>query len=257
MNSSPYIVLDKPIGKTPLEAVEEWRAEHPEYVGIPLSYAGRLDPMASGLLLVLIGDECKRQDEYTKLNKEYEIEVLLGIGSDTGDILGLVAADTNIVLADAEVAAALSAEVGTHLVPYPVYSSKTVTGKPLFMYALENTIDTIEIPTHEETIHSIELLSSSMLSGNELMTLIKSFLDRAPKSMEPSKALGADFRIEAVRTSWKKIFDETLPYQVLKLRVACASGTYMRSLAGRLGAHFGTSALALSIRRTKIGTISC
>jgi tRNA U55 pseudouridine synthase TruB len=40
-------------------------------------------PMASGKLLVLLGEECKHQENYHSLDKEYEFSVLLGIGSDT------------------------------------------------------------------------------------------------------------------------------------------------------------------------------
>ena len=46
--------------------------------------------MASGKLLILIGDECKNQKKYFGLDKEYEFEVLFGVESDTGDVLGLI-----------------------------------------------------------------------------------------------------------------------------------------------------------------------
>ena len=83
-----YIVLEKAVGETPLSCAEAYRAEHPELSGVPLAYAGRLDPMASGKLLVLVGEECKRQTEYHNLDKEYEFSVLFGISSDTQDVLG-------------------------------------------------------------------------------------------------------------------------------------------------------------------------
>ena len=53
-----FVTLEKAVGETPLSALERHRGEHPELLGIPMAYAGRLDPMASGKLLVLIGDEC-------------------------------------------------------------------------------------------------------------------------------------------------------------------------------------------------------
>lgn len=247
------LILEKRIGQTPLEAIQEWKSMHPEYATIPASYAGRLDPMASGKLLVLLGDECKRQTDYIGLDKEYETEVLLGVGSDTGDILGLVESGNEHSSSDEEIEAALASEVGTHTLPYPIYSSKTVRGKPLFLYALEGTLDAIEIPTHQETIHSIELLDQDRLSEVELATRIESLLALAPISDEPSKELGADFRIHAVRESWAEALTHHRTYEVLHLRVFCGSGTYMRSLAGRIGEHLGSKALALSIHRTKIG----
>ncbi|MDB5189591.1 MAG: ine55 [Parcubacteria group bacterium] len=246
-------MLTKKIGETPLEALTDWKARHPRYKDVPASYAGRLDPMASGKLLVLLGEECKRQTEYTKLDKTYEIEVLLDIGSDTGDILGIVEAskcETTITKIAAK--AVLQTEVGTHTIPYPIYSSKTVNGKPLFLYALEGTLDTIELPTHEETIHRIVLKGLRTVSNTTLKERIETLLALAPVSTEPSKALGADFRIVDVRRSWAKVFEAERQYEILKLKVECGSGTYMRSLAGRIGKRLGTRALALSIRRTKI-----
>ena len=56
-----YAVIEKNIGETPLMAVESFRKLNPELLQYPMTYAGRLDPMASGKLVVLIGDECKRQ----------------------------------------------------------------------------------------------------------------------------------------------------------------------------------------------------
>jgi tRNA pseudouridine(55) synthase len=247
------VLLNKEIGQTPLETISVWKERHPQYRDMPASYAGRLDPMASGKLLVLLGDECKRQKDYLGLDKEYRIEVLLDVGSDTGDVLGLVSAsDAATCPTEREIKDALAHELGTRTLPYPVFSSKTVGGKPLFLYALEGTLDTIDIPTHEETIHSIRYRGSRTVSASELKSRIDTLLALAPMSDEPSKELGADFRIEAVRESWKQALMDERTFQVLTFTVSCGSGTYMRSLAGRIGASLGTRALALSIHRTKI-----
>jgi tRNA pseudouridine55 synthase len=249
-----YVVLNKKVGDTPLAALSAWKESNPAYKEVPASYAGRLDPMASGKLLILLGDECKKQKNYTKLDKEYEIEPLVDVGSDTGDALGLVnrsAQETRID--DASLKLILKNEEGKCERPYPAYSSKTVNGKPLFLYALEGKLGEIQIPTHEERIYKIKLLSMQRLNAAELRERITAFLARVPKTDEPSKALGADFRIDAVRTSWEKVLEDGREYALIRLRVACGSGTYMRSLAGRIGEALGTYALALSIHRTKLG----
>lgn len=246
-----FIVLEKERGQTPLEAIQIWKAAYPEFASLPASYAGRLDPMAEGKLLVLLGEECKRQSAYTKLDKEYVIEVLLGVGSDTGDVLGIVEAAAEPDRS--RIQTALAQERGTHRIPYPAFSSKTVNGKPLFLYTLEGIQDSITIPEHDETIYRIELLKTRTYSTPELNTLITTALAVVPRSDAPSKALGADFRIDAVRASWDPVLQGTRTYTVLTLRVACASGTYMRSVAQRLGTALGTQGLALSIRRTRIG----
>jgi tRNA pseudouridine55 synthase len=55
-----------------------------------LSYAGRLDPMAEGVLLCLVGSANARREAYLDLNKEYILDVLFGFSTDTYDILGKV-----------------------------------------------------------------------------------------------------------------------------------------------------------------------
>ncbi len=250
-----HVVLNKEVGDTPLATLRAWKEQNPEYKEIPASYAGRLDPMASGKLLILLGEECKKQDAYTNLDKEYEIEVLLDVGSDTGDALGLVTLSHSQTTLDdirEKLPHVLEQERGTHTYPYPVFSSKTVAGKPLFLYALEGALATIQIPTHPEHIYRIHKIREQAISTEELQKRINAFLTLVPKTTEPSKELGADFRINEVRESWKHI-ERSREFVVLTLRVVCGSGTYMRSLAPRLGIALGTSALALSIYRSKIG----
>ncbi|MBA3789400.1 hypothetical protein H0X32_03350 [Patescibacteria group bacterium] len=252
----PYVVLHKKRGETPLETLEAWKSQHSALAGIPTSYAGRLDPMAEGKLLVLLGDECKKQDQYTKLDKEYEIEVLLDMKTDTGDVLGIGEYGGKVTFPDrAALRPVLSHELGPRSHRYPIFSSKTVNGKPLFLYALEGTLSEITIPEHIETIYRIIHENSYRLSTIELKKRLDELLAHIPRSDEPSKILGADFRQDAVRARWNEIF-KTLPnrqFEILKLRVICASGSYMRTLAERIGTSLGTTGLALSINRTKIG----
>ena len=253
-----FVVLDKAVGETPLAAIQAWKKRDPTYARVPASYAGRLDTMASGKLLVLLGDECKRQRAYTGLDKEYEIEVLLSIGSDTGDILGIpeYIHQEDIRADKKRLAEVLRRERGAHRRAYPAFSSKTAAGKPLFLYALDGTIGDILIPEHIERVFRIEHQNSYAISGPELETRISALLDRVPRTTEPSKRLGENFRVDAVRARWESVFKTAREsnFTVLRLKVTCASGTYMRSLASRIGTALGTKALALSIKRTRIGT---
>lgn len=251
-----YVVLTKKRGETPLMALETWKAGNPAYSNIPASYAGRLDPMAEGKLLILLGDECKRQKAYTGLDKEYEIQVLVDVGSDTGDALGVVEGSRQETRVDEKFFhQVLEREIGAHERAYPAYSSKTVDGKPLFLHALEGTLNTISIPNHIEHIYRIEVVDTKRLPANAIQERVDEFLSRVPTSDEPSKMLGANFRINEVRASWERLFVsvQNREFTLVRLRIVCGSGTYMRSLAGRIGESLGTSALALSIKRTKIG----
>lgn len=246
-----YVVLEKAIGQTPLEAIQAWKAREGIEASVKASYAGRLDPMASGKLLVLLGEECKRQGQYIGLDKEYEVEVLFGVGSDTGDVLGLVTPGPEEVNHEL-LAKTLKGERGTHLRQYPSFSSKTVDGIPLFLHSLSDT--EVEIPKHPETIYQIELCSVTSIERAALQSRIESLLAKTPMSTDPRKVLGADFRIEAVRESWNTYFTHAPQSTVIaRIRVTAGSGTYMRSLATRLGEATGSSALALSIHRTRIG----
>lgn len=254
----PYVVLHKEIGITPLEVLRRWQDTNPAHKNAKASYAGRLDPMASGKLLVLLGEECKRQSHYTKLDKEYEIEVLLDLSTDTGDVLGLptyTGKSTNPVQAVVE--ACVKELVGSAEIPYPAYSSKTVNGTPLFLHTLQGTLDTIEIPTHTERIYALALTRVAHIDSDQLGEKIDALVALAPRDNSPSKQLGNDFRQDEIRAAWSTTLGAIPPrtFVVLSLRVTCASGTYMRTLAGRIGALLGTSGITLSIHRTKIGRV--
>ena len=59
-----WVVKEKQIGETPLEVAENYRKEAELAADVSIAYAGRLDPMASGKVLLLLGDECKKQKDY-------------------------------------------------------------------------------------------------------------------------------------------------------------------------------------------------
>jgi tRNA pseudouridine(55) synthase len=252
----PYVVLHKKRGQTPLELLTAWQSSHSGLANVSMSYAGRLDPMAEGKMLVLLGDECKKQTAYTKLDKEYEIEVLLDVKTDTGDVLGFPdISERRAVHSVADIKTVLGHERGVRSRKYPAYSSKTVHGKPLFLYALENTLSSITIPEHIETIYSLKHTGTETLSKDELKKRIEESLSLVPRSDEPSKILGADFRQDEVRARWQELLKKVpaRTFIILTLRVTCGSGSYMRTLAERIGMSLGSTGLALSIKRTRIG----
>jgi tRNA pseudouridine55 synthase len=83
------ITVYKNLGETPLQCLERYRLEAGIEAGVPMTYAGRLDPMAEGDMIILVGEECKGKDKFLPLRKEYEMEVLLGVETDTYDLLGI------------------------------------------------------------------------------------------------------------------------------------------------------------------------
>lgn len=250
-------VVWKKVGETPLESIEAYRKEAGIEPGMPLAYAGRLDPLAEGKLLVLIGGECKKLKKYTGLDKEYSFEVLLGFSSDTGDVLGL-AEESDVVdtpTPDTFRTVARSF-VGTQSFPYPKFSSKTVQGKPLHTWTLEGRIHEIEIPVKQSTIYRLRFEGSRTLSKEELKRHIFEKINSIPPVTDESKALGRDFRRVEIRAKWNELFEQTTQNDFLIARFTCiaSSGTYMRTLAGEIGKALESGGLAFSIKRTSIGT---
>jgi len=252
-----YIVIGKNVGETPLSAMEKARETETALAGVPLTYAGRLDPMASGKLLVLIGDECKNQTAYHSLDKEYEFEILFGFESDTGDVLGITTMDSPLkTFPQKEILSAAKSIIGVHTLPYPHFSSKTVQGKPLFLWTLENRLDEIKIPTIEAQVFKINLLTVRTEPISKVIEHILQKINLIPQITDQNKQLGRDFRRDEIRVQWNKlkVSVKDQPVTVAKFRIVVSSGTYIRSLAPLIAQKLGTTGLAYSIHRTKIGT---
>lgn len=251
-----YTILEKKAGETPLSALEAWRAEHPDMRDVPLSYAGRLDPMASGKLLVLIGDECKRQAHYRNLDKQYVFEILFGFSSDTGDVLGMAERDPQGDARHPEknIRKAGRSFEGIMHFPFPDFSSKTVRGKPLFAWAREGKLHEIRIPIKTTRVYNLSLLRTSTISKATLREEIFKKIDSLPEPKDPENPW-PDFRKADIRARWNTILDASPETHFQTARFSCiaSSGTYMRTLAKEIAGALGTKGLAYSIHRTRIG----
>lgn len=240
--SESVVTIYKNLGETPLEALERFRAEQvalgrAELDQVPMTYAGRLDPMAEGKLLILIGEECKQKERYLGLDKVYEVEVLFGVETDTYDILGLVEHTKLPIQPDS-----FSKYIGKFAQEYPPYSSKTVDGKQLHTLARSGELPD-ELPTKEVEIYSIEELERREISAQDLLKLIQQRI----------ALVTGDFRQTEILERWNEALSHSpQTFPVIKLKVSCSSGTYMRSLAHRIGKDTGSGACALSIKRTEI-----
>lgn len=252
------IVLQKQVGETPLSCTETYRQSHPELDGVPMAYAGRLDPMASGKLLVLLGDECKNQAAYHDLDKEYEFSVLLGIESDSLDVLGRLNTSESVGTRSvgADISTVLAALVGPIELPYPRFSAKTVQGKPLHVWTLENRLHEIDIPSRLSTIYYLAHIGTETWSRSDLVEQALKKVNSIPPVTDGRKALGNDFRRVDVRQDWEQILiNDSLPktYTIVNFSCTASSGTYMRTLASVIASRLNTIGLAWSIHRTKIG----
>lgn len=251
------VVLHKEVGQTPLDVIRAYKRAHPEYQNIPMAYAGRLDPMASGALLILIGDACKEQRRYHDLDKAYTFDVLFGVSSDSGDILGLLSWDEELPTLKAENLGHLAKKFSGKSItlPYPKFSAKTVEGKPLHMWTLEDRLDEIEIPTATTSIYKLAYTGVRQTPIPRVCAIARKKIDSIPPVTETSKKLGADFRRAQVRPLWKELAEAHASdtATIATFTCVCSSGTYIRSLAEHIGQILGVSALAFRIHRTKIG----
>ena len=82
------IKIYKPIGVTPVQLVEKYKKENS--IDEKVSFAGRLDPMASGLMIILTNEHCLQQNNFHNFSKIYEFKIAIGLSTDTYDILGLI-----------------------------------------------------------------------------------------------------------------------------------------------------------------------
>lgn len=238
--------LYKNLGETPRERLERLRAQKPLYEREVLSYAGRLDPMAEGVMLCLVGQANKRRDEYLDLDKEYVVDVLFGVATDTYDVLGKV-----INTGDAESVTRAGIEKGLNEFrgkveqEYPPFSSKPIEGKSLFEWARQGALGALVMPKRSVEIFSISL--EAMYKVNEVTLL--NFIEQSVGKVE------GDFRQDEILENWRRHLNPKngRSFKCATLKIACSSGTYVRSISYGLGIELGVPALALHILRTKVG----
>lgn len=123
---------NKPRGVTPLEVIKRIREVDPQCRHEKMTYAGRLDPMAEGVLLLLAGDAVHKKDAFLQLDKVYEVDVVFGFATDTHDLLGIVTGCDGPSKALEGLAHEVAAMRGIFAYSFPIYASKPVQGKPLF-----------------------------------------------------------------------------------------------------------------------------
>jgi tRNA pseudouridine55 synthase len=242
------INMYKPIGLTPLQLIQEFRIAHTEYQKVKIGYAGRLDPLAHGVMLLMIGDETKERIKYLGLNKEYEFQVLFGVSTDTYDALGLLKENILIKLPDNledKVKKFVTKKRGKHNQNFPPYSSKEVNGIPLYQWARDNKLHEIKIPTKEIEIYNIELDSLYKISIEELKQII----------IKNIQGVKGNFRQNEILNLWNGFFNKNKNESVIvgKFKISCTSGTYVRSIAHELGKDLGSGAITLDILRTSVG----
>lgn len=120
-------------------------------------HTGTLDPMATGVLPILVGNATKLSKYLIEHNKTYVAKIKLGQKTDTGDVEGTVIEEkpvTDISLDKVE--KVLNSFIGKQKQIPPIYSAIKINGKKLYEYARNG--ENVEIPEREIEIYSIKLL---------------------------------------------------------------------------------------------------
>ncbi len=151
-----------------------------------VGHTGTLDPLATGLMVVLYGKYTKLVDTLTSLDKEYIGEIKLGLMTDTLDITGSVLKIEDVPILDIEkIREVFNSFIGEYEMEVPLYSAIKVNGKKLYEYA-RNKEDVV-LPIKKVNIYNLEVLDykddlitfkAHVEKGTYIRSLIKDIVSR-------------------------------------------------------------------------------
>lgn len=127
------LLIDKPAGMTSHDVVDRVRRK----LGIKrVGHAGTLDPMATGLLIMLIGKATKLSQYLMSLDKEYEGTITLGSSTNTQDAQGEVVSTRPVPeLSEDDVREVMATFIGDQYQMPPMFSARKIGGVPLYKHA--------------------------------------------------------------------------------------------------------------------------
>lgn len=180
------LLVDKPKGWTSFDVVNYVRKQVAAATGkkpknTKVGHTGTLDPLATGLLVLLVGkDYTRRAGEYSKLDKTYEVTMKLGETSTTGDDEGTKEAVSDTIPTEKAVREALEKLQGEIMQVPPAYSAMKVNGQRAYKLAREGKA--VELEARPVTIYSSVLTSyeypyvrftSKVSSGTYIRSLVE------------------------------------------------------------------------------------
>lgn len=244
------LAVDKPYRWTSADVIRKLKYAAIKHFGkknLKVGHAGTLDPLATGVLLVCIGNACKRAQELQDHDKEYIARIRFGATTPSYDLEKEVDRQFPFehISADA-VRTALPAFLGEQEQVAPLFSAKSVDGVRAYelarkLYRAGNTeaIDAAAL----ETLHRNRINISEL----ELLDFTEdgSRSDGSDTPM-PSSNNSASSRIHVADTSGMGLPEATI-------RIACSKGTYIRAFARDLGEALGSGAHLSGLIRSRSG----
>ena len=134
MKITGILNIDKPAGITSYDVVDVIKRV---FVGSKVGHTGTLDPVATGVLPILIGDATKLSDNLTAENKAYRVKMLLGVETNTYDITGKIVYASVVNKDEIYIRERIKRFIGVQEQTPPIYSAIKVEGKRAYEYARE------------------------------------------------------------------------------------------------------------------------
>ena len=217
------IEFDKKIGEIMDETIRRFRDEYLIEDKIKIAYAGRLDPLASGKIILLTDKDIYNKDKYCGKNKTYTCTIVHGIQTDTYDIMGKIVSENNWKpifdnVKDIE-----------YEQEYPMYSSIHVIQdgmrKPLWYYE-KNNIKVENIPSKKVKLLSSEKISDDIvISCTDLFRIINDRIQQVKKNT---------YRQDEIIALWNNKLEKNKEYMLSKWKFTITSGGYIRYLANQM-----------------------
>lgn len=152
---SGVLFVNKPSGPTSFDLIRWLRRSFPK---LKVGHAGTLDPLASGLMILLVGNATKQQGSFMKLDKTYHCRLRFGVRTDTGDRVGKVVEEKPVPSwSEADIDTALRSFIGRQAQIPPMYAAIKKDGTPLYKMARKGIV--IDRQPREIEIYSLDRLS--------------------------------------------------------------------------------------------------
>ncbi len=208
--------IDKPQCITSHDVVDAIRKIFPNQ---KVGHTGTLDPLATGVLPICIGEATKLSENLTSEVKSYSVKMLLGVETDTYDITGRIVFASVLNKDEIYIKERIKRFIGKQQQVPPKYSAIKVDGKKLYQYAREN--QDVEIKPREIEIFSIDNIKIDVESKEVAFdvvcskgTYIRSLVNDIGKKI----GCGATMtELRRTRTGNFKIEDSIPLYDFLKL----------------------------------------
>ena len=238
----------KESGLTPLQFINNVKQDYP---GQKICYTARLDPMARGVIPILIGDECKKMDLYTNLSKTYEVKVIIGVSTDTDDALGLI---TNNLLESNGNTSTLSLSLSSSILSnyksiFEIEKGITLI-KQKYHYFSTKALLSRSKNKYEDHYHNVELYHSKVIDNGKIdfklwVDECINIIDKVDKTKE--------FRQKEIIEQWKLLKTKniyTINYITLQLHVG--SGFFVRQYIHDLSVKLNIPLMCYDINRISV-----